>query len=158
MKTNRKFEKGQVEFERQRNARIQHRQVNDSITVQWERPTYMDHIGRNTSDKWRQGDFIQSMRDSVKPGQMMTDSLYVKPPEIRLPGAGFGYASIHGSFLHANGRNVESRLRGLGLTHPHTPAPPAESSSMHFHTVNTYAPTMGIESAPIQYIKRPGWM
>jgi hypothetical protein len=158
MRTNSKFEQGQIQFEKQRNARIQHRQVSDTIAVQWEKPTYMSHIGQNATDKWMKGDFLQSMRDSVKPGQMMTDKVFVEPPEIRLPGAGFGYASIHGSFLHSNGMNVESRLQGLGLSHPHTPAPPVVSSPIPFKTVNTYAPTLGITPAPIQYVKRPGWV
>lgn len=158
MNTNAKFEKGQLQFEQQRNSKIQQRYIHDAVSVQWERPTYMHHIGQNTSDKWMEHDFIQSIKDTTKPGQMMTDPLFTRPPEIRMPGTGFGYASMHGSFLHSNGMNVESRLRGLGLSHPHTPAPPVTSSAIPYKTVHTYAPAMHITEAPIKYVTRPGWM
>jgi hypothetical protein len=158
MKTNTKFDKSRIQFEQQRNARNQQHVLSDNISNQWERPTYLAHIGQNTSEKWMKGDFIQSMVDSVKPGQMHTDPVFVRPPEIKMPGNGFGYASMHGSFLHPNSTHVESRLFGLGLTHPHTPSAPVQGASIPYKTVQTYAPPIMVREAPIQYVKRPGWM
>jgi len=153
MITHTKFAKERQQYEEQRNLKMQRRMLEDNGGVKWERPTYMSQIGVPSAMKHSASDYMQYIKDTQKPGGMMTDAISTRPTEIVLPGTGFGNASIHGNFLSKNCRNLESRLWGLGLSHPHHPAPPPELTPMKIKTLHTNPPAPYITVNPIDIVQ-----
>lgn len=151
---NTKFAKEQ--FEEQRSRKTTERLYTGGAT--WASPTYMDQLGIGTTAKNTVGDYTQYIKNTLKPGQLVTDKISTRPTEIVLPGTGFGNGSIHGMFLSKQYCNLESRLRGLGLSHPRHPAPPPQLTPMRIKTLHTNPPAPYVTAEPVIVApSRPLW-
>ncbi len=110
----------------------------------------MSQIGIPTAAAHTPGNYRQYLKESLKPGQMLVDESTVRPNEIMLPGTGFGYGTIHGTFLNKNCRNIESRLWGLGLNHPFHPAKEVKPAPIAIPTLHIAPALQQVTIEPVR--------
>jgi len=150
MQTRQKSSAGYYKHIQQRNADQLTHQFGVVGAMKWESPTYMTAIGQSTENKSMGPEYIESVRYMLQPGIYTTNNVSTNQDTIMMPGTGYGYGSMNGGVITPNYTNIESRLRGLGVSRYENALPYPSLSTIKHETLHIAPQQQWVVPPPVK--------